>query len=96
LRALPNRIPFWPGIGDYAQWNGVYRRLLKMALEELQWIDTHIEQLEREALGLLQEHQDVVRRVAEVPGFGVDSALQMIAEVGPQAASDPLRAAHQS
>jgi transposase len=38
-------------------------------------------------LGLLQEHQDVVQRVAEVPGFGVDSALQMIAEVGPEAAA---------
>ena len=29
-----------------------------------------------------KEHQDVVQRVAEVPGFGLDSALQMIAEVG--------------
>ncbi len=29
----------------------------------------------------------MVQRVAEVPGFGADSALQMIAEVGPQAAA---------
>ncbi len=74
-------------LGACAQMSGVYRRLLKMALEELQVIETHIEQLDREAMGLMQEHQEVVRRVAEVPGFGLDSAMQMIAEVGPQAAS---------
>jgi transposase len=71
------------------QLSGVYRRLLKMALDELQVIETHIEQLDREAMGLLQEHQEVVRRVAEVPGFGADSAMQMIAEVGPAAATFP-------
>ena len=38
-------------------------------------------------MDLMQEHQDAVQRVAEVPGFGVDSAMQMIAEVGPQAAT---------
>jgi len=74
-------------LGACAQLNPVYRRLLKMALEELQLIETHIEQLEREAMDLLKEHQDVVQRVAEVPGFGIDSALQMIAEVGPKAAA---------
>jgi hypothetical protein len=47
----------------------VYRRLLKMALEQL--------------------HQDAVQRLAEVPGFGVDSAQQIIAEVGPTAATFP-------
>jgi transposase len=71
------------------QLSGVYRRLLKMALDELQVIETHIEQLDREAMGLLQAHQEVVRRVAEAPGFGVDSAVQMIAEVGPAAATFP-------
>src|SRR5450432_2284601 len=60
---------------------------LRDALEDLQLIETHIEQLEREAMDLLKEHQDVVQRVAEVPGFGIDSALQMIAEVGPKAAA---------
>jgi len=33
-------------------------------------------------MGLMQEHQGAVQRVAEVPGFGPDSAMQMIAEVG--------------
>jgi len=52
----------------------------------LKMMEEQIEQLDREALGLLQQHQDTVKRVAEVPGFGVDSAVQMIAEVGAEAA----------
>lgn len=87
LRATPEQLR--DALDASTQLNGVYRRLLKMALEELRVIETHIEQLDREAMALLQEHQDVVRRVAEVPGFGADSALQMIAEVGPQAATFP-------
>lgn len=74
-------------LGACAQLNGVHRRLLKMALEELRLIETHIEQLDREALDLMQEHQDAVQRVAEMPGFGVDSALGMLAEVGPEVAA---------
>ena len=85
LRATPEELR--DALGACAQLNGVYRRLLKMELEELRLMEEQIEQLDREALDLLQEHQDVVQRVAEVPGFGVDSALQMIAEVGPEAAA---------
>jgi transposase len=85
LRATPEELR--DALGACAQLNGAYRRLLKQALEELQVIETHIEQLDREAMGLMQEHQDVVRRLAEVPGFGPDSALQMMAEVGPKAAA---------
>ena len=76
-------------LGASAQLNSVYRELLKMALEELQLVEKQIEQLDRAALELMQGHQDAVQRVAEVPGFGVDSALQMIAEVGPRAATFP-------
>ena len=39
--------------------------------------------------GLLCQHQDAVKRLAEVPGLGVDSAQQIIAEVGPTAATFP-------
>jgi transposase len=62
--------------------NKVYRRLLKMALEELQLMEEQIDQLDHEIADLLSEHQDAVRRLAEVPGLGVDSAHQIIAEVG--------------
>ena len=85
LRATPEQLR--DALGACAELNGVFRRLLKMALEELELIETHIEKLEREAMDLMQEHQDAVQRVAEVPGFGLDSAMQMIAEVGPQAAT---------
>src|SRR5262249_38856243 len=38
---------------------------------------------------LVSAHQDVVQRLAEVPGLGVDSAQQIVAEVGPAAAAFP-------
>jgi transposase len=84
LRATPDQLR--DALGASAQLNGVFRRLLKLSLEELQVIEKHIEQLDREAMGLLKGHEDVVQRVAEVPGFGPDSAIQMIAEVGLEAA----------
>jgi transposase len=87
LQATPDELR--DALGACAQMNPVYRRLLKMALAELALLDTHIEELEREAMGLTQQDQDAVRRVAEVPGFGVDSALQIIAEVGAHAAAFP-------
>lgn len=85
LRATPEQLQ--DALGACADMNRHYRRLIKMALEELQLVETHIEALDREAMELLQEHQDVVRRIAAVPGFGVDSAMQMIAEVGVDAAN---------
>jgi transposase len=74
-------------LGASAQLHGVYRRLLKMELEKLRLLEEQIEQLDREAWDLLQPHQEAVERLAEVPGFGVDSAVQVVAEVGPEAAS---------
>jgi transposase len=74
-------------LGASAQLNGAFRRLLKLSLEELEMIETHIERLGQEAMGLLKGHEDVVQRVAEVPGFGPDAAVQMIAEVGLEAAN---------
>ena len=85
LRATPEQLQ--DALGASRELSGVFRRLLKMALEELQLMETHIGQLDQEAMDLLQEHQEAVLRVAEVPGFGVDAALQMIAEVGAQAAA---------
>jgi transposase len=85
LRATPAEL--CDALGACAQLNEVYRRLLQMALEQLQLIEEQMEQLDREAANLLREHQDAVQRLAEVPGFGVDSAVQMIAEVGPAAAA---------
>ena len=69
--------------------NPVYRQLIKMVLEELQLIEKHRGQLDQEMADLLRPHQDQVQRLAEVPGLGVDSAQQIIAEVGATAATFP-------
>ncbi len=85
LRATPEQLQ--DALGASRQLHAVYRRLLKMALEELELIEEQIEKLDQEAAGLLQAHQDAVKRLAEIPGFGPDSAHQLIAEVGATAAA---------
>jgi transposase len=65
----------------------VYRRLLTMTLDELDVIEAQIGQLDEELAQLLRAHQEAVERLAAVPGLGVDSAQQIIAEVGPAAAT---------
>jgi len=87
LRATPEQL--CDALGACTELNVVYRRLLKMALEELRLIDEQIGELDKEMASLLSEHQDAVQRLAEVPGLGVDSAQQIIAEVGPTAATFP-------
>ncbi|HXW90861.1 MAG TPA: IS110 family transposase [Terriglobales bacterium] len=69
-------------LGACRQLNPVYRRLIKLALQGLQVLEQQIDQLDLEIASLLHDHQDAVTRLAEVPGLGVDSAHQIIAEVG--------------
>jgi transposase len=76
-------------LGACAELKPVYRRLLKMFLEELHLIEQQIGQLDQEMAALLSQHQDAVQRLAEIPGLGVDSAQQIIAEVGATAATFP-------
>jgi transposase len=76
-------------LGACKELNPVYRRLLNMTLEELELIDGQISRLDHELASLLKSYQDTVERLAEVPGLGVDSAQQIIAEVGPVAAAFP-------
>ena len=76
-------------LGACTELNPVYRRLIKMMLEDLESIEKRIDQLEQEMADLLRPHQDQVERLAEVPGLGVDSAQQIIAEVGATAVTFP-------
>ena len=87
LRATPEQL--CDALGACTELKAFYRRLLKMALEELRLIDEQIGELDKEMASLLSQHQDAVERLAEVPGLGVDSAQQIIAEVGPTAATFP-------
>jgi transposase len=45
-------------------------------------LEDHLDQLDQELARLLRAHQASVQRLAEVPRLGVDSAQQIIAEVG--------------
>jgi transposase len=87
LRATPEQL--CDALGACTELMPVYRRLLKMTLEHLQILEQQIGHLDQELATLLHPHQDAVQRLAEVPGFGVDSAQQIIAEVGPAAATFP-------
>src|SRR5258706_670495 len=87
LRATPEQL--CDALGACTDLKPVYRRLLHMALEQLQFLEKQIDQLDQELASLLHPHQDAVQRLAEVPGLGVDSAQQIIAEVGPTAATFP-------
>ena len=87
LRATPEQL--CDALGACTDLKPVYRRLLKMALEQLQFLEQQMSQLDQEMATLLSQHQDAVKRLAEVPGLGVDSATQIIAEVGATAATFP-------
>src|SRR5580704_7016947 len=63
-----------------------YRKVLSLQLEELDLIDRHIEELDRELETALKEHQETVLRLCEMPGIREDAARQVIAEIGPRAA----------
>lgn len=76
-------------LGACTELNPVYRRLVRLALDDLQLIEQQIGQVDQEIASLLREHQDAVQRLGEVPGLGVDSAQQIIAEVGAKAATFP-------
>jgi transposase len=63
------------------------REMLTLQLERLQLLDRQIVQLNGLIAQAMKPHQEAVMRLAEVPGLGVDSAQQIIAEVGVQAST---------
>lgn len=65
------------------------RQILRLFLERLAVLEAQADTLEKSAAEALRLHEDAVRRLSEVPGLGADSAQQIIAEVGPRAATFP-------
>lgn len=63
------------------------RELLGMYLDHVELLDAQVAALDLKVAAALRESQDAVVRLAETPGLGADSAQQIIAEVGPQAAT---------
>jgi transposase len=70
----------------------MHREMLALQLERLQLIDTQIAKLNGLIAQAMKPHQEAVIRLAEVPGLGVDSAQQVISEVGIQASTFPSAA----
>src|ERR1700736_3227788 len=70
----------------------LHREMLALQLERLQLIDQQMTELNRMIAQAMKSHQEAVMRLAEVPGLGVDSAQQIIAEVGEQASTFPAAA----
>jgi transposase len=87
LRATPDQLR--DAFGACADLHPVYRRLVKLTLDEFRLIEDQLAQLDQQMAQLLAHHHDAVHRLAEVPGLGVDSAQQIIAEVGASAAAFP-------
>src|SRR5215471_16637837 len=65
----------------------MHRGMLALQLQRLQLIDQQMAELNHRIAQAMKWHQDAVIRLAEVPGLGVDSAQQIIAEVGAQAST---------
>lgn len=85
LRATPARLQdALRHAGDMA---ALHRQLLELLLERLSLIERQREVLNQLIAQLLQEHSAMVARLVEIPGFGINSAQQIMAEVGPQAAT---------
>jgi transposase len=70
----------------------MHRQMLTLQLERLQLIDGQIAKLNGLIAQAMKPHQDAVIRLAQVPGLGVDSAQQVIAEVGVKASTFPSAA----
>lgn len=67
--------------------HAMHRQMLALQLERLRLLDEQIAKLNNLIAQAMTLHQDAVIRLAEVPGLGIDSAQQIIAEVGVTASS---------
>jgi transposase len=67
----------------------LHRQILGLFLARLELIESQMETLDKSIASSLGHYHDAVQRLAEVPGFGIDSAHQVIAEVGAGAESFP-------
>jgi transposase len=70
----------------------LHRQLLSLFLARLELIESQMEILEKSIAQALNLQQEAVARLVELPGVGVDSAQQIIAEIGPKAEAFPSAA----
>jgi transposase len=67
----------------------LHRKLLLLYLERLDVIEAQIDELESMIAEAMKAHEDAIVRLAELPGLGVDSAQQIVAEIGARAEAFP-------
>jgi len=67
----------------------IHLEVLRLFLQRLELLDKQIQSLDVLVARELNKHGQAVIRVAQMPGFGVDSAQQIIAEVGVEAEAFP-------
>src|SRR5437870_4773315 len=72
LRATPDQLR--DAFGACADLHPVYRRLVKLTLEELRVIEDHLGKLDQQMAALLSHHHAAVHRLAAVPALADDSA----------------------
>ena len=85
LRATPEQL--CDALQASATLKPVYRQMLRQSLERLRLLEQHLDELKKSMAQALEAHQKAVARIAEVPGMGAHAAQQVIAEVGPTAAT---------
>src|ERR1700733_6252994 len=87
LRATPEQLQ--DALQGAQRLSEPHRQVLGLFLARLKLIEEQIEALNSNLGQGFAHHNDPVVRLAEMPGLGVDSAQQVIAEVGPTAATFP-------
>jgi transposase len=87
LRATPERLR--DALHAAATLSALHRQILRLFLKRLELIEEQIDVLDKSVGEALHNYHEAVLRLAEVPGFGIDSAQQVIAEIGPAAATFP-------
>ena len=80
LRASPEQLA--DALSAAPVLGSLHRQILQLFLERLELIEQQIATLKLSIANSLLAHQQAVLRLAAVPGFGLDSAQQVIAEVG--------------
>jgi transposase len=76
LRATPAQL--CDALSACSHLDPVYRKMLRMTLQELQMFEEQITELDQIMANLLAQQQDAVKRLADVPVFGVGSAKKII------------------
>ena len=71
------------------QLHPLHCRLLRLSLDRVEQIDQQIGELDMDLGQAMQAHQEAIARLVALPGLGVDSAQQVIAQIGPEAAAFP-------